>query len=262
MSTVRLDIEYDGAGFRGWARQSGLRTVQGELEAGLATVLREAVELTVAGRTDTGVHALGQVASFEVEAGVPRDLARRLNGVGPNDVAVTEASVAPEGFNARHNARSRTYRYRLLARSSPSPFEQGRSLWWPHRIDRKALEACAKAIQGTHDFTAFTPTQTDHVHFHRKVLQAGWEEEEGDILAFTIEADAFMRNMVRVLVGTQLEVASGRRSLSSFQQLLQGAPRSEAGDTAPPHGLYLESVSYGGTGLPLGLADTQSRPAN
>jgi tRNA pseudouridine38-40 synthase len=241
--TVRLDIEYDGANFRGWARQPGLRTVQGELEAALATVLREPVELTVAGRTDTGVHALGQVASFRASAEPPTDLARRLNGLCPDDVAVTAATVAVEGFDARRAAKARSYRYRLLARSAPSPFEQGRALWWPHRADREALAACAAALPGPHDFTAFTPTQTDHVRFERDVLAASWQQE-ADILTFRITADAFMRNMVRVLVGTQLEVASGRRSVESFIALLGGASRTEAGETAPPHGLYLESVTY------------------
>jgi tRNA pseudouridine38-40 synthase len=241
--TVRLDIEYDGSNFRGWARQPGLRTVQGELETALATVLREAVELTVAGRTDTGVHALGQVASFATATDPPADLARRLNGLAPDDTAVTAASVVADGLNARHDAKSRSYRYRLLARSAPSPFERGKSLWWPHRVDRPALDACAAALHGTHDFTAFTPTQTDHVHFTRNILAASWTEE-ADILTFRITADAFMRNMVRVLVGTQLEVASGRRTVENFVDLLRGASRTEAGDTAPPHGLYLESVSY------------------
>ncbi|HVY77141.1 MAG TPA: tRNA pseudouridine(38-40) synthase TruA [Solirubrobacterales bacterium] len=243
MTTVRLDIEYEGSGFRGWAKQPWLRTVQGELEAALTTVLREPVELTVAGRTDAGVHAWGQVASFDTGAEVPGDLARRLNGVGPDDVAVRGAAVVADGFNARHDATSRSYCYRVLARPAPSPFERGRALWWPHRLDRAALEACAEALVGTHDFTAFTPTQTDHVRFERDVLTAVWTEE-GDVLAFRITADAFMRNMVRILLGTQLEVAGGRRTLESFRKLLRGAPRADAGDTAPPHGLYLESVSY------------------
>src|SRR5215213_476339 len=131
VTTVRLDIEYDGARFRGWARQPGLRTVQGELETALATVLREPVELTVAGRTDTGVHALKQVASFDSPTEPPQDLTRRLNGLCPDDVAVTAATDAADGFNARRDAKARSYRYRLLARSSPSPFEQGKALWWP-----------------------------------------------------------------------------------------------------------------------------------
>jgi tRNA pseudouridine38-40 synthase len=244
VETVRLDIEYDGTGFNGWAAQPGLRTVQGVLEEGLATVLREPVALTVAGRTDTGVHARGQVASFRTLAEVPGDLDRRLNGITPDDVAVTAARVVEAGFNARGDARARTYCYRILTRSASSPFEQGRALWWPHPLDRDLLDACAAALPGTHDFTAFTPTQTDHVRFERDILIAEWRRD-GELLSFWIAADAFMRSMVRVLVGTMLEVASGRRSVESFESLLTGAARTEAGDTAPPHGLYLESVDYG-----------------
>jgi tRNA pseudouridine38-40 synthase len=242
--SFRLDIEYDGSGFSGWAAQAGLRTVQGELEKALETVLRERVALTVAGRTDAGVHAWGQVASFATGAAVPADLARRLNGLTANDVAVTAAAPAPDGFDARGDANSRSYCYRVHARSASSPFEQQRALWWPHRVDRAALDACAAALPGDHDFTAFTPTQTDHVRFERIVLAAAWEERPGDVLAFRVTADAFMRSMVRVLVGTMLDVSSGRRTVAEFVELLAGAPRTAAGDTAPPHGLYLESVDY------------------
>ncbi len=244
MTTVRLDIEYDGAGFRGWARQPGRRTVQGVLEAALAQVLREEIQLTVAGRTDTGVHALGQVASFATVAALPPDLARNLNGVTPEDVAVRRAEAVDDGFDARRDARSRSYLYRVASTRAASPFERGRALWWPHQADREALDACAAALLGTHDFTAFTPTQTDHVRFERDVFAASWTEEGDELLSFRITADAFMRNMVRALVGTMLEVASSRRTVENFSTLLEGAPRSRGGDTAPPHALYLESVSY------------------
>lgn len=243
MPSTRLNIEYDGGGFRGWAEQPGQRTVQSELESALETVFGESVSLLVAGRTDAGVHAWGQVASFESQADPPEKLARRLNGVLPADVAVTSAQVAAAGFDARRDARSRTYCYRLFVRAAPSPFEQGRSLWWPHRLDRAALDACAAALLGKHDFTAFTPTDSGHVHFERQVMRAEWVEDRA-ILAFWIEADAFLHNMVRALVGTMLEVGGRRRSVEDFPRLLEGAPREQAGETAPAHGLYLASVRY------------------
>jgi tRNA pseudouridine38-40 synthase len=201
----------------------------------------ESVVLTVAGRTDAGVHAWGQVASY-AGAVVP---VRGLNALLPRDVAALSCSEAVEGFDARRDATSRAYCYRVLAREARSALERGRVLHWPHRVDFELLRSCATALVGTHDFTAFTPTETDHMRFERDVSGAHWTRS-GELLEFWIEADAFMRNMNRVLVGTMLEVAGGRRSPEQFTALLGGRPRPAAGPTAPPDGLYLAGVGYEG----------------
>ena len=224
--------------------------MQGELEAALETIFQQPVPLTVAGRTDAGVHAWGQVASFNPPAEPPDGFMRRVNSMLPAEIAVLRAEAAADGFDARSDARSRTYCYWVIAGAVRHPLEIDRALWWPYPVETEALQACAGRLVGTHDFTAFTPTQTEHVRFERDVTRAEWlvhplgEPFPGRLLEFWIEADAFMRHMVRVLVGTMLEVAAGRRSLEEFGSLLDGALRDRAGETAPAHGLYLASVRY------------------
>jgi tRNA pseudouridine38-40 synthase len=245
---TKLTIEYDGTDFAGWARQPGERTVQEELERALQTVLGDEtppthdgapLRLTVAGRTDRGVHAWAQVASYAHEAVDPL----RLNGLLDDDVAVLAAEPASETFDARRDATSRTYCYRVLARRSRGVFERGRAFWWPGMLDREALAECAAALVGRHDFTAFTPSETEHSWFICNVRRAEWLAK-GDLLELWIEADMFLRHMNRVLVGTMLDVASGRRTLDQFTSLLEGRPRTESGRTAPAHGLALARVSY------------------
>jgi tRNA pseudouridine38-40 synthase len=233
-----LTLEYDGTPFHGWAAQPGLPTVEAALREALAETFASVEGLAVAGRTDTGVHALGQVVSVDAQGGPPPErTAAALNPRLPDEITVLSASEAPVGFHARHSARSRSYRYRLFTRSVPSPFEVRRSWWVPRPLDEEALAASAAALAGEHDFKAFTPTQTQHEAFVRCVERAEWLRR-GDHLDFEITADSYLRHMVRSLVGTMVEAPD------SIGELLDGSARPEAGTTAPPWGLYLVSVSY------------------
>ena len=237
-------VEYDGEGFAGWAIQPGSRTVEGELSEALATVLRQRVKLSVAGRTDAGVHASGQVVSFEAETDLdPGLISYKTTAVLEKDLALRRCVEVEPGFDARRDARSRSYEYRVVNDPVRSPLRRRKALYVARRLDFDLLREAAQIVLGTHDFRAFTPSRTYHVRFERVVSESAWRRE-GDLLTYEITADSFLYGMVRTLVGTMLEVADGRRKLASLEGLLSGGERSDAGPAVASRGLTLVGVGY------------------
>lgn len=261
-------MQYDGTGLHGWAKQPGLPTVEGALEEAFSTVLGRVPDWKVAGRTDAGVHARRQVLSVRLPQGMNlAKLRRSLNALTPSGIAVMDIRLAPRGFDARKQATSRVYRYFLSIGPTASPFWRPYCWHVPYELHWEAMEAAAAAVVGRHDFTGFTPADTEHVHFTRRVLVCRWRPLRGEhfgllrlrmqdgaqdqkmgvpgLCYLEIEADAFLRHMVRTLVGTMVEVGKGARDLEDFTRLLKGASRGQAGPTAPAQGLFLWDVKYG-----------------
>lgn len=241
---IKLTVEYDGSNYHGWQIQANCESLQGVLERALSTFLRTPTRVMGSGRTDGGVHALGQVVSFVTEKELkPHRIRRALNALTPPDMTIKEVAIVPDSFDPRRDARSRVYEYHILNRPTPSPFYRNRA-WHLHApLEVEAMRAAIPCLLGEHDFTSFRAGDCDAAHPIRRVYQTALEER-GELLVYSIEATAFLRHMVRNIVGTLVEVGRGARSVEAFRQLLELKDRSKAGDTAPPHGLFLLEVKY------------------
>ncbi|WP_405216143.1 tRNA pseudouridine(38-40) synthase TruA [Agrococcus sp. Ld7] len=246
MPRIRLDLAYDGGGFSGWASQPGLRTCQGELERALTTIAREPVRITVAGRTDAGVHASGQVAHADVPDAIPivPHLARRLSRLAApdGDLVVRQVAVAPEGFDARFSAVSRSYRYRIVAAEAADPLERRTAAHVPHPLDVDAMARAAQALVGLRDFAAFCKPREGATTI-RELREFSWRRD-GALLTASLSADAFCHSMVRALVAACVRVGEGRLGLADAVRLLGERQRSPLTGLMPAHGLTLVGVGY------------------
>jgi len=253
--TLKLTLAYDGTRFVGWQRQADGESIQSLLEDALAKFEGMPVTVHGAGRTDAGVHALGQVASALVSfTHDPVTLHRALNARLPDDIRVVGVADAPEGFHARFGARSKTYRYQLRAGEVGDPFTRAFVWQLPETLDVDAMRAAAATLVGTHDFAAFQSTGTEVSSTVRTIFRSEFREPEKlsgadplgprRVIAYEITGDGFLRHMVRAIVGTLVDIGRGRRPADSMAQLLDGGTRAEAGATAPPHGLFLVRVDY------------------
>ncbi len=241
---IKLTVEYDGTNYHGWQTQPRGETIQSVLEKAVSTFLGTPTRITGAGRTDAGVHALGQVANFSSAREFDRHrIQRGLNALTPDDITIKAVEIVPDSFDARRDGRSRIYEYRLLNRPAPSPFYLT-TAWHVHDpLDTEAMRDAIRCLEGEHDFSSFRAAGCDAAHPVRKVYRTSLDRR-GDLLVFTVEATAFLRHMVRNVVGTFIEVGRGLRTSQSFTELLEARDRTKAGPTAPAHGLFLVEVKY------------------
>jgi tRNA pseudouridine38-40 synthase len=241
---IKLTIEYDGTRYHGWQLQAKGETIQALLERAVSTLLRKPTRITGSGRTDAGVHALGQVVSFFSDKEFdPHRIRRALNALTPDDITIKDVEIVPDSFDARRDGRVRVYEYRILNRPTPSPFHLNRA-WHVHDpLDVQAMRDAIRCLEGEHDFSSFRAAGCDAAHPVRKVYRTSLEQR-GELLVLTVEATAFLRHMVRNIIGTLVEVGRGQRAPRFFADLIEARDRTQAGPTAPAHGLFLVEVKY------------------
>ncbi len=244
MHNLKLSVEYDGTAYHGWQVQPGLPTIQGFLQETAKRISGEEVRITAAGRTDAGVHALGQVANFWTA----KDLAceswqRAFNGLLPPDIVVRSVEIAPEGFDARRSAKHKTYRYAILNAIHPSALDRHRLLHILDRLDVASMADAVASLIGEHDFSAFRAADGNSPNSVRRVYEASFLTQDHR-LDFVVTANGFLKHMIRIVVGTLLDVGRGRLTPGAFREILQSKDRQRAGRTAPAHGLCLMQVSY------------------
>ena len=244
MPTFKLTIEYDGTDYHGWQVQPGMATIQGTLEHAMARIIGAPVHVKGAGRTDAGVHALGQVASLRADFGHPPEVLRRaLTSLLPPDIVVTRVEEAPEGFDAQRWAEWKRYRYTLLTRPYPSALERRYTLFVPYPLKSDAMAEAASLLIGEHDFSSFQAAHSSADHPVRQVFRAAFGQED-DHLFFEITADGFLRHMIRIMMGTLLDVGRGKLTPDDLKAILEAKDRNRASKTVSPHGLCLVEVGY------------------
>lgn len=245
MRTIKLTIEYDGTNYQGWQVQPKGPTIQGVLEETIKKITDEEIRLICSGRTDAGVHAFGQVAHFKTNSKIDvHSMKRALNSLLPKDVVIRRMEEVAGGFHARKDCRSKVYEYRILNRNLRSAFHHHYTWHIPQILNLQKMKEATQYLIGEHDFSSFrsvgTPTRTAT----RKVIRAEWKREKEGLLRFEIEATGFLKQMVRAIVGTLVEVGRGRINPQEFRKILESKDRKKAGPTAPAHGLFLKEVKY------------------